>query len=156
MSAATIFLIFWAAIWALIVGSCLLAFLKGGPAERLGAGLILIFALFWEATVFLSPEARSIAQLVGDGLTAVGLLAIALRYASPWLGGALLFQAAQFSLHSFYVVTNRPPDTLYIVVNNANLLAILGCLTFGSLIAWRDRNKAARANALKPQAPAAA
>lgn len=147
--------IMWGALWALTLGSCAFAFWKGGPAERMGAGLIITFAILWEATFFLSSEARSIAQLVGDGLTAAGLLAIALRYASLWLGGALMFQAAQFSLHSFYFVTQRPADTLHIVVNNTNYFAILGCLTFGSLIAWRERSKAARAASLK-QTPAAA
>jgi hypothetical protein len=149
-------MILWGALWALTLASCAFALWKGGPAERLGAGLIFTFAILWELTFFLSAEARSMAQLVGDGLTAVGLLAIALRYASLWLGGALMFQAAQFSLHSFYFVTHRPSDTLYIVVNNTNFFAILGCLTFGSLVAWRERNKAARATSLKPPAPAAA
>ena len=154
MSTASIFLIFWGAIWALILASCLLAFLKGGPAERWGAGLILTFALLWETTFFLSSEARAVAQLVGDGLTAAGLLIIALRYASLWLGGALLFQAAQFSLHSFYFVTHRPPDLTHVVINNVNLLAILACLAVGSVMAWRERAKSAQA--VLPRADGAA
>ncbi len=145
MSTASIYLILWCLFWGAMLGSCVLAFWKGGPAERWGAGLILIFALLWEVTRFLSDEWKPIAQLVGDGLTAVGLLAIAVRYASLWLGGALLFQAAQFSLHPFYFVTHRPQDSLHIIINNTNLFAILACLIIGSLMTWRERKKAERA-----------
>ena len=83
-----------------------------------------------------------IAQLIGDGLTAVGLLAIAVRCASLWLGGALMFQAAQFSLHSFYLVTGREVDLLHNVINNVNLYAILICLASGAIVSWRARIRA--------------
>lgn len=139
MSNANIYIALWALFWGLMIGSCVLAFWKGGPAERWGAALIITFALLWEGRYFLPLEAKAIYQLIGDGLTAIGLLAIAVRYASMWLGVALLFQAAQFSLHSFYFVTNRPHDALQIFINNTNLFAILACLTAGSLIAWRER-----------------
>ncbi len=147
MFGPSIYLILWGLFWALMLGSCALAFWKGGPAERWGAALILFFALLWEACVFLPMETKAIAQLVGDGLTAVGLLAIAVRYASLWLGGALMFQAAQFSLHSFYFVTNRPQDSLHIMINNTNLFAILACLILGSVMTWRERVRAAKAQA---------
>ena len=38
---------------------------------------------------------------------ALGLLAVTLRYGSLWLGGAMLFYAAQFTLHSVYLVAGR-------------------------------------------------
>jgi hypothetical protein len=131
-----------------MLAACGFAFWKGGPAERYGAALILGFAALWEFGRLLPPsfdEWMPIAQLVGDGLTAVGLLAIAVRYASLWLGGALLFQAAQFSLHSFYLVTGRANDPLHNLINNVNLYAILVCLAFGTVISWRERVRTARA-----------
>lgn len=146
MSDANIHLVFWAVFLVLMLAACGFALWKGGPAERYGALLILTFAMLWEFGRLLPPrfgEWMPIAQLVGDGLTAVGLLAIAVRYASLWLGGALLFQAAQFSLHSFYLVTGRPNDLLHNVINNVNLYAILICLVFGAIVSWRERVRAA-------------
>jgi hypothetical protein len=161
MFGLNISLVLWGLLYAMILGSCGLALWKGGPPERLGGGLILAFVLLWELTRFLPHNLHAflpVAQLIGDGLTALGLLAIAVRYGSLWLGGALLFQAAQFSLHSFYLVTNRAPDALHMTVNNADLLAILSCLLLGSLTAWRRRARAERlarpqANTVAPQAP---
>ncbi|UTP40042.1 hypothetical protein M9M90_02390 [Phenylobacterium sp. LH3H17] len=146
MSDVAIHLLFWALFLVLMLSACGFALWKGGPAERLGAALILGFALLWEFGRLLPPSFSSfmpIAQLIGDGLTAVGLLAIAVRYASLWLGGALMFQAAQFSLHSFYLVTDREVDSLHRLINNINLYAILICLTAGAIVSWRARVKAA-------------
>lgn len=135
--------------WTLTGLTCGLAVWKGGDAERLGGALILTFAVIWEATAFLPEGVRPTLQLVFDFLTALGLLAIALRYASLWLGGVLLFQALQFSLHSFYFVTKKPHDNLHAVVNNGVFLAILTCLAVGTLVAWRRRVTAqAKAGAL--------
>jgi hypothetical protein len=90
-----------------------------------------------------------ILSLCGDGLTALGLLGVALRYASLWLGGAMLFYAAQFSLHSFYLVTGRSSDTpLHIVITDINFIAIIACLVVGTIVAWRGRAaEAAKASA---------
>ncbi|WP_309643597.1 hypothetical protein [Phenylobacterium sp.] len=133
--------------WTLTGLTCGLAVWKGGDAERFGGALILTFAVIWEATGFLSDDIRPTLQLVFDFLTALGLLAIAVRYASLWLGGVLMFQALQFCLHSFYVVTKKPHDNLHAVVNNGVFLAILTCLLVGTLVAWRRRS-AAKAAAL--------
>lgn len=144
MSDATIHLLFWALFLVLMLAACGIALWKGGPAERFGALLILSFAILWEFGRLLPPsfdEWKPVAQLVGDGLTAVGLLGIAVRYASLWLGGALMFQAAQFSLHSFYLVTGREIDPLHNLINNINLYAILACLVFGTFVSWRQRLK---------------
>ena len=131
--------IIWALVWALILGSTGFALWKGGPAERAGAVLILCFAVLYELMQLLPRELRPTAQLVGDGLTAFGLLLIAVRYASLWLGSVLLFQAAQFTLHSYYLVSDRPHDALHAVINNVNLVGILACLVAGTLAAIQRR-----------------
>ena len=87
------------------------------------------------------------ARLTLDGLTALGLLVIAVRYASFWLGGAMLLYAAQFSLHAFYMVTARPVDLLHIKINNMNFLGISACLALGTIVGWRQRIKARKAAA---------
>jgi hypothetical protein len=78
--------------------------------------------------------------LTFDALTAIGLLVVTVRYGSLWLGGAMLLYAAQFTLHSFYLVTGRSSDTpLHIVISDLNFAAILVCLTAGTIMAWRSR-----------------
>jgi hypothetical protein len=154
MSELSVYLALWAVFWILMLGACALAFLRGGPAERWGAALIFFFALLWEGRILLPPDAKAILQLIGDGLTALGLLVIAMRYASLWLGAALMFQAIQFSLHSFYFVTNRPQDALQIIINNTNLFAILSCLIIGSLMSWRQKMRSASVSGRARPTPA--
>jgi energy-converting hydrogenase Eha subunit E len=128
---------------------CAFAIWKGGPPERLGAGLILtVVVLARIATALVPANAEPIVRLAGDGLTAVGLLAIALTYGSLWLGGVMLLYAAQFSLHSYYFVTNRPTrDLFHAVVNNIDFIGIILCLTIGTIVSWRRRVTAARTRA---------
>jgi len=132
---------------------CLLALWKGGPAERMGSGLILgIVVLRMISGGFFSPDIKPILIMIGDGATALGLLAVALRYGSLWLGGAMLLYAAQFTLHSYYFVTTRPNDRFHAVVNNSDFFGIILCLAIGTAVSWRRRVVARRATA--PPAPA--
>ncbi len=128
-------------------GVCLLAFWKGGPTERIGAGLILANLFF---DLFVSPklpgELRPTLRLVLDALTASGLLALAMWYASLWLGAAMLLFATQFTLHSYYFVTNRHPDYFHALVNNLNFLGIILCLATGTALSWRWRILSDRAD----------
>jgi energy-converting hydrogenase Eha subunit E len=137
---------------------CLFALWKGGPPERFGGGAIVVFAvLLPRLAVAIAPEsAIPIIRLASDGLTAVGLLVIALAYGSLWIGGAMLLYAAQFTLHSYYFVTDRPGDRFHAVVNNADFLGIHLCLVLGTLVAWRQRVVARRRAAIAaPVAPPA-
>lgn len=130
------------------MGISLFALWKGGPAERLGGAMVggnLILSIL---SGLLLPESfEQVARLTLDGLTALGLLVIAVRYASFWLGGAMLLYAAQFSLHAFYMVTARPVDLLHIKINNMNFLGISACLALGTIVGWRQRIKARKAPA---------
>jgi hypothetical protein len=128
----------------IILAMCVFAFWKGGPAERAGAVVILALMILERVLHVLPAAWWPILSLCGDGLTALGLLGVALRYASLWLGGAMLFYAAQFSLHSFYLVTGRSSDTpLHIVISDINFIAIIVCLVVGTIVAWRSRVVAA-------------
>jgi hypothetical protein len=124
---------------------CLFALWKGGLPERFGGGLLICSIVLTRiATTFASDAADPIIRLISDGLTALGLLVVALAYGSLWIGGVMLLQAAQFTLHSYYFVTKHPIDRFHAVVNNVNLIGILLCLVLGALIAWRQRVVAAR------------
>ena len=137
---------------------CGLALWRGGPPERVGAGLVLVVFLIGQLIDFIFPvggkvsHLGQVAHLGNDAFLAVGFLLVALRYGSLWLGGAMILQAVQFSLHAFYLVVDRTRDTLFAVVNNLNTSGIILCILAGALVAWRRR---ARREAVQP-APAAA
>lgn len=131
-----------AAFVAFGLAACLLAFTKGDRAERLGAIVILANLLLSMAGEHFFPKSI---LLWLDALTAVAMLAIALIYASPWLGAVMLLYAVQFGLHAFYFVMARPRDTFHVMVNNLDFLAILACLAIGAAMSWRRRfRRAAR------------
>ncbi|HEY5070957.1 MAG TPA: hypothetical protein VII63_02900 [Caulobacteraceae bacterium] len=111
---------------------------KGGRPERIGAALnlgagILATALYY----LLSIAAQPVALLAVDAALAAGFLFLALRYASLWLGAALLLQAVQFSLHAYYLVVNAHHDWNYMVINNLDTTGINVCIVAGTILAWR-------------------
>jgi len=123
----------------------LFAFWKGGPAERAAALVVVLNVLIGRSGHFLSPANDDVIRLANDGLTALVLLAITVRYSALWMGGVMLFFAVQFSMHSFYIVAERPSDYFYALINNIDFIGINWCLIIGSLVAWRRRVRQARA-----------
>ena len=115
---------------------------KGGAAERATAFVIIINILIAEAAYPLGPATLEKINFVSDGLTAAVILAITIRYGALWMGGVMLFYAAQFSLHSFYIVTERHTDNLHALINNIDFQAIVWCLIMGTAVAWRRRVRA--------------
>jgi hypothetical protein len=124
---------------------CGFALWKGGPPERFGAAIIVGIAVILRIVCALAPDSLDpILQLTSDGLTAVGLLAVALLYGSLWIGGAMLLYAAQFTLLSYYFVTERPHDWFHGVVNNVDFIGVILCLALGTCVSWRQRVMAKR------------
>lgn len=125
---------------------------KGGWPERVGAGVNLFIALsFLLVQRNLSGEALATASLIIDGLLAVSFLALAVRFAKVWLGAAMLLQAAQFSLHAYYYVTEREHDLLFAIVNNVVSWGVLTAIVSGVAAAWwtdARRKKAALSGAM--------
>jgi len=133
----------------LVLAGCIFAFWKGGPAERAGAGVIFAnLALLWIADRISAQISSGAFGLAVDGLTALALLVLVLRYASLWLGGVMLLFALEFGLHAFYFVTERPFDLLHVIVNNADTIGVTICLVAGTAVAWRRR---ATAPAVQPE-----
>jgi hypothetical protein len=125
---------------AVLSAVCVLALIKGGASERFGAMIVLGATLVVELVHLLAPsDAKPVLLLGVDGLSAAGFLVIALRYTSFWLGGAMLFQAIQFSLHGYYLVTQQPLDHNYKTVNNIDTAGVLLCILIGTLVTWRRR-----------------
>ena len=126
----------------------LFALWKGGPAERI-AGLVVL------SNMFLGLAARSVlpgfvdtTHFVNDGLAALILLVVTVRYGTPWMGGVMLFYCAQFAMHSFYLVTARENDYLHALINNINFAGVTWCLIIGTAVAWRRRLKRSRTAAV--------
>lgn len=116
----------------------LAAWLKGGRPERFGslANLLIALLIFvLQHTLGVGPMEASLLTI--DGLLGLIFLGLAIRYTSLWLGGAMLLQGVQFSLHAFYDVTSRPFDLLFAVVNNTVSWGVLLCILAGTLVTWR-------------------
>ena len=128
----------------------LFALWKGGTAERMTAAVLIVNVLIGQSGKALAPASDDVIRLVNDGLTALILLAITVRYGAPWMGGVMLFFAAQFAMHSFYLVTDRPTgDFFNALVNNVNFSGIIWCLIIGTAVAWRRRVRVRRAAAAR-------
>jgi hypothetical protein len=130
---------------ALLIGIAVCAALavwRGGPAERIGASVNLAIALAWLLAQRLLPHDSTEVVFLGlDGTLAVAFLILSLRFGSLWLGGALLLQGAQFALHSFYFVTERPADRLFAIVSNVVSVSVVVCLLVGVVMNWRHRKR---------------
>lgn len=118
---------------------------KGGPAERVTALIVIANIVVGEAAAAFVPATINAVRLANDGLAALALLAVAVRYAAPWMGAVMLFYASQFAMHSYYLVTGRRPgDYLHALINNLNFLGIVWCLILGTAFAWRRRVRMSR------------
>ena len=129
--------------WMTTLAVALLAWFRGGLPERYGA-LVLVGAglAVLVSHILLPPRGAGLALLAIDAFMAVGFLALAIRYASLWIGAAMLLQAGQFSLHAWYLVSGMDRDRFYAIANNLVTIGILVCILVGTLISWRRRNKA--------------
>lgn len=138
----------------LVLGGLFAAW-KGGRAERAAAALVIANAVISEVVHNVAPSLELVLQLVIDAITAVALLAVTIRYAAPWMGGVMFFFAAQFALHSYYLVMDRPSsDNLHAFINNLNWSGITWCLIIGATFAWRRRVKGRRASLVAADQPA--
>ena len=130
---------------AFVVSGVLLAAWKGGKAERLAAVVVAANMILGLATSQLAPDFEGMVRFANDGLAAVALLAVTLIYGAPWMGGVMLLFAAQFSMHSYYLVMARESDYVYALINNINFSGIIWCLIIGTVVSWRRRIHLARA-----------
>ena len=147
----------------LLLATFAFALWKGSLAERIGASMnaaagFVVIAL----DQILPPDLRSIAQLVIDAGLAAGFLFLAIRWASLWLGAAMILQAVQFSLHAYYMVTETPTagDWMFARINNADTtlinLVIIGATVVAIRKRMADRREAARKAAVATPEPSAA
>lgn len=116
---------------------------KGGTAERATAIAIIVNVAIGQLSKALLPSGDNVVRLLNDGLTAVLILGVTLRFGAPWMGGVMLFYAAQFAMHSYYLVTMREVgDYTYALINNINFTSMIWCLIIGTAVTWRRRARA--------------
>lgn len=132
-------------VYLVVVGVVLFAIWKGDTAVRLAGCMVAAGVLYNFGIKVVPHDFRPLAQLTGDFFLAMGFLALAVRYASLWLGGAMLFQAVQFTLHAWYLLAEKKPDLFHAVINNLDTVGILVCLLIGTVTAWRRRLAARKA-----------
>jgi hypothetical protein len=103
------------------------------------------------ATLVINPKFGDVGGesvlLAVDFAFAVILLVLAVRFASLWIGAAMILQAAQFSLHAYYLVMELPHDRLHAWVNNTDDWGILISIGIGTILAMRRRQALAREEA---------
>lgn len=124
---------------ALFFAGAVLAIWKGGPAERFGGMAVIANVLIGQTLHMLAPDLDDMVRLVNDGLTALVLLGVTVLYSALWMGGVMLLFAVQFSMHSYYLVTERPTDHLYALVNNLDFMGVSNFLLLGTGAAWLAR-----------------
>jgi hypothetical protein len=132
---------------------CVLVFAKGGTAERIAAVLVAaswVGLLVWQAVS--RQRVPEIALLVSDFVVATGFLALAVRYASLWLGTGMLFQGAAFAMHLFHLTdpTAGPYTSatwIYVLAVNLLSYAVLVTIAGAAVVTWRGRIKARRSAA---------
>ncbi len=138
-------------LWVAIIAACAFGLLKGGPAERIGAGMTLLISIAFVIVNELVPEiARPVPHLVLDGVLALAFLGLAVRYASLWIGAVMLLQGVQFSLHAYFFVTKLTPGVTYAIVNNMVTWGTLLGIVLGALAFRRHSRAADKSQAIAP------
>jgi hypothetical protein len=121
---------------------------KGDWATRAAA---VAYAILDGATAVIMPKVGDVSSetilLALDFACAVIFLLLAVRYANLWLGAAMIFQAAQFSMHAYYLVMELPHDRMHAWINNADDWGILVSIGVGAVLAVRRRAALAREEA---------
>jgi hypothetical protein len=124
-------------VWSL--GVLLMALVGGRIPERMAA---IIFAINTAATAganFLWGF-RNIGNLLltFDGLMALCFLVLAIRYNYLWVALLMGSMSGYFGVHAFYLMTNRPLDETFALMNNLATGVALLSLTIG---VWTSRHR---------------
>jgi hypothetical protein len=148
-------------IGSLII-ACLFAFVKGGLAERYGAVIICMswfggyVISFMLKTVF-SAQSRELTFLAMDAILALGMLALAFRFAKLWLGFAMLMLSGELALHGAAMGDWGFSFRDYIIFNNILSFGLLVLLIGATIVAWVQRGRKTDATmSIVPTRPSAA
>jgi hypothetical protein len=140
-------ILFYAQV-AATLGVSAFALWRGDAPVRYAAVTLLAVEL---ATLIINPKfgdaGGESVLLVVDFAFAVILLILAVRFANLWIGAAMMLQAAQFSMHAYYLVMELPHDRLHAWINNTDNWGIVVSICVGTILAMRRRKALAREEA---------
>ena len=133
-------------VLGLVILSVAFALWKGGRPERVGAlfnGVVAVGVTVLQA--FLNDALHTLPILIADGVLAIGFLVLAIRYASLWLGAAMILQAMGFMMHSALLLELiADPEYAYYAAMNAMSLGVILSIILGTAYAWVVRRRYAR------------
>ena len=128
----------WMSLPGALLAVCLLAWWRGAAAEQFGSLLILAADLTADIILAVAyPKFPGIGMCAIDFALACGLLFIALRYSSLWLGGAMLLQSVALCLQAFEFVGDGPSTITHVIANDLISYAMVACLVSGLVASWR-------------------
>jgi hypothetical protein len=140
---------------------CGFAVWKGSEALRAGAVLIVVT---WFVTLTASAVTRSYvpatAFMASDGILAIGLLFLAVRYSNWWMGAAMLLQSLSLALHAGYFAAERADLSAHVLRNyilgknlaSAAMLLVILAATIASILRRRTRGPGAPSPAMPSRA----
>jgi hypothetical protein len=142
------------ALYASAAAICALSWLRGSTPERVGATAILVQWLFFLCIQTVVGGATlgavSAPLLVAEFLLSFGFLILALRYASLWLGVAMVAQGCSLGAHALFIARGGQHAHGYASWSNIACVVLLLALLAGTISSWRKRLRTERG------APAAA
>ncbi|QUD86616.1 hypothetical protein [Phenylobacterium montanum] len=114
----------------LLTLTCAYAWWKGGRAEKLG---MMVVAGCWIGSDLLRAISGELIPTVilfgADAAFSIGLLIIAIRYASVWVGMAMLLESMLFALHGIQLDDADAPRwrgmVVYLLLNNMISYSVL-------------------------------
>lgn len=119
---------------------CGLAMWKGNTPVRLGGlAVICTWAAAASAQLAFGARAPTLPVFIADGVLATAFLGLAIRYASPWLGAAMLLQSASFFVHAEHLANGALSTTDYVRAINGLSYAVLLTLLGATIVTWRRR-----------------
>ena len=77
-----------------------------------------------------------------DFALATGLLLVALRYTSIWLGTAMLLQSIALCAHAYVLGGEGPTPKQWMILNNVVSNVMVVCIVIATALTWRDRKRA--------------
>lgn len=137
---------------AMLAATCVYAWWKGGAPERLGTLVVVVCWIGGDLLRAISGELMPTAMLfIADAMFSFGLLVIAVRYGSLWLGAAMVIESLMFCLHGIEVGDNDPPRwhgmIVYLLLSNIISYSVLLILAGGTTATLLRRMQARKATA---------
>lgn len=134
--------------WLTLASTVGFAWWKGSAAERWGASWVLTMYVASDLAMAVTyPIVPQIPLFFLDFLLAAGLLVLAIRYSSLWLGAAMLLQSVALLEHGLILGGAGLRPYYWMMLNNAISQLMQLCIIIASVISWRRRTQ-------KPPLPA--